>query len=186
MSRSLSLSPVYIYGCGGHGRVILDILQYQNIPVAGFVDDYPALGQTHLLDIPILPPSALLPDLEPKACQWIIAIGNNAIRQTIAQKLQALDHTFATAIHPAAHIGSRVTIGPGSVIMANTVINCDTVIGQHVILNTGSTVDHDCTLGDFCHIAPGSTLCGHVSIGAGAWLQVGSKVAPGLTLDANP
>lgn len=185
MSQPSSSPPIYIYGCGGHGRVILDILQSQNRAIAGIVDDHPAPTQDNFQGIPLSTPDALLPVLDPSVCQWIIAIGNNAIRQTIAQTLQTLNHTFATIIHSSAQIGSRVTIGAGTVIMANTVINCDTVIGDHVILNTGSTLDHNCTLGDFCHIAPGSTLCGHVTVGAGTWLQVGSKVAPGVTIGDN-
>ncbi|MDJ0704400.1 MAG: acetyltransferase [Leptolyngbyaceae cyanobacterium MO_188.B28] len=173
---------IYLYGCGGHGRVILDILQHQKAAVAGFVDDHPPSGQTHIQGIPIFTTDTPPPNLDPKGCQWVIAIGNNTIRRQIAQKLAAQGHTFATVIHPSAQIGSRVTIAPGSVIMANTVINCDTQIGQHVIVNTAATIDHDCAIGDFCHIAPGSTLCGHVTVGAGSWLQVGTKVPPGIEI----
>jgi acetyltransferase EpsM len=49
-----------------------------------------------------------------------------------------------------------------------------------VIINTGSTIDHDCTIGDYSHIAPGSTLSGHVKVGPGLTLPVGSKVGVGV------
>ena len=176
--------PVYIYGSGGHGRVICEILLQQNHPVAEFVDDNVAPGQTHLHSIPLCTADQLIPQLDPTASQWIVAIGHNTIRRTLVQKLESLDHTFATVIHPTAYIGARVTLAPGTVVMANTVINCDTHLGQHVILNTSSTIDHDCHIGDFCHIAPGSTLCGHVTVAAGTWLPVGSKVAPGVEIGA--
>ena len=168
--------PIYIYGTGGHGRVILDILQRHPYPIAAFIDDRPPEGLPLLHHIPIL----TTPTLGPGQCQWIIAIGHNPTRQAIATRLSQQGHQFTTVIHPSAQIGSRVAIGPGTVIMANTAINCDTQIGAHVIINTGSTIDHDCTIGDYSHIAPGSTLSGHVKVGPGFTLPVGSKVGVGV------
>ena len=179
------MSKLYLYGFGGHSRVIADILQRQQHTVLGFATDNPPDGQSHFNTIPIFSADDLLEGLNPDECQWVIAIGNNGIRHRIAQKLQHLGHTFATVIHPSAQIGSRVTIAPGTVIMANTVINCDSALGEHVIVNTGAVIDHDCAIGDFCHIAPGSTLCGHVTVGAESWLKVGTTVAPCTTLDAH-
>lgn len=168
--------PTYIYGVGGHGRVILDILQRHHRSIAAFIDDRPPTGIPLLHDIPIL----TSPTLDPGQCQWIIAIGHNPTRQAIATRLSQQGHHFTTAIHPSAQIGSRVTIGPGTVIMANTAINCDTHIGAHVIINTGSTIDHDCTIGDYTHISPGCTLSGYVRVGPGLTLPVGTKVGVGV------
>ena len=111
--------PIYIYGTGGHGRVILDILQGHPYPIAAFIDDRPPAGLPHLHHIPIL----TTPTLGPGQCQWIIAIGHNPTRQAIATRLSQQGHQFTTVIHPSAQIGSRVAIGPGTVIMANTAIN---------------------------------------------------------------
>ena len=172
------MNNIYLYGFGGHSRVILDILHQQQRTVAGFVSDNPPHDCTHFENIPIFSTEPLLNRLSPDEGQWIIAVGNNSIRQTLAQKLQAFGHTFSSAVHPSARIGSRVTVAPGTVVMANAVINCDTALGAHVIVNTGATIDHDCTIADFCHIAPGSALCGHVTVGRGSWLQVGTNVAP--------
>jgi acyl-[acyl carrier protein]--UDP-N-acetylglucosamine O-acyltransferase len=53
-----------------------------------------------------------------------------------------------------------------------------------VIVNTGATVDHDCRLGDFVHVAPGAHLCGGVTVDEGALLGVGCAVAPGVRIGA--
>jgi sugar O-acyltransferase (sialic acid O-acetyltransferase NeuD family) len=157
------MRSIYIYGSGGHSKVILDVLLKQGRTVTALIDDNPK--QPVIFDIPVLP-STILPTLIPEASEWLIGIGNNQIRQTIAQQLHQLGHRFTTAIHPSAQIGLGVTIAPGTVIMANTVINPDTHIGHHVIINTGATIDHDCTIGDYTHISPGTTLCGHVIVGS--------------------
>jgi acetyltransferase-like isoleucine patch superfamily enzyme len=43
-------------------------------------------------------------------------------------------------------------------------------------MNTGSSVDHDCSLGDGVHICPGARLSGGVVVGGFSWLGVGSSV----------
>ncbi|MEC4813524.1 MAG: acetyltransferase [Scytonema sp. PMC 1069.18] len=176
------MNPIYLYGCGGHGKVILDILSRQGHTVAAFVADTPPTDITQLHDIPIYPTATILPTLNPEQIQWIVSIGNNTIRQKIAESLTQQGHSFATAIHPSAQIGTNVMIAPGTVIMANTAINIDTQIGHHVIINTGSTIDHDCIIEDYCHVAPGCTLAGHVQVGKASLLTTGTKVNSGVKI----
>lgn len=38
--------------------------------------------------------------------------------------------------------------------MPNVVINADTIIGNHVIINTGSIIEHDNQIGDYVHVSP--------------------------------
>jgi acetyltransferase EpsM len=51
-----------------------------------------------------------------------------------------------------------------------------------VILNTSCSVDHDCVVEDFAHLAPGVRLAGNVHVGEGALLGVGSCVIPGVRI----
>ncbi len=171
-------ADIYLYGCGGHGKVILDILRRQGRCVAAFVDDNPPSEINHIHGIPILHTQVAVSTVNQNTSAWIVAIGNNLIRQSISQKLASQGYSFTTAIHPTAQIGLGVKIGAGTVVMANVVINCDTVIGQHTIINTSATVDHDCLIDDYVHIAPGSNLCGQVKLGAGVFIGVGSALCP--------
>ena len=160
-------SKLMIIGASGHGKVIADIASltgYQEIeylddatrpaiPTVGTVADFPQFLNSH---------------------NFIVAIGNNAIRERITRQLQESKAKLATLIHPAAVIGSGVTIGDGTVVMAGAVINADATVGMGSIINTGSSVDHDCTVGDFVHVSVGARLAGTVTvddrtmIGAGA------------------
>ncbi len=175
---------IYLYGCGGHAKVILDVLRRQNVPVAGIVDDYPAQGDRYIHDVPIYASQLVLSSYAPESIRWIIAIGNNQIRQSIAEKLSGQGYEFITAVHPSAQIALGVTIAPGTVVMANAVLNTDTQVGHHTIINTGATIDHDCVIGDYAHIAPGCSLCGQVVVGPGALLGVGTKVKPAMKIGA--
>jgi len=47
------MQSIYLYGCGGHGKVILDVLQRQGRSVAAFVDGNPSPQSTHIYNVPI-------------------------------------------------------------------------------------------------------------------------------------
>ncbi|MGE4416361.1 MAG: acetyltransferase, partial [Marinobacterium sp.] len=49
-------------------------------------------------------------------------------------------------------------------------------IGKGVILNTGCSIDHDCTIGDCAHISPGARLAGGVKVGMQSWVGIGASV----------
>ena len=51
--------------------------------------------------------------------------------------------------------------------MPNVVVNADTFIGNHTIINTGSIIEHDNIIDDFVHISPHATLTGSVTIAEG-------------------
>jgi len=58
-------------------------------------------------------------------------------------------------------------------------------IGELGIVNTRASIDHDCSLGDYVHVAPGVTLAGNVTVGDNVLLGVGSCVIPGLCIGDN-
>ncbi|MCG8386779.1 MAG: acetyltransferase, partial [Cytophagales bacterium] len=70
-------------------------------------------------------------------------------------------------------------------IMPGTVVNAGTVIGEHAIINTSASVDHDCVIEDFVHIAPNSTLCGNVQVGEGTLFGAGAVAIPGVKIGKN-
>lgn len=106
----------------------------------------------------------------------IIGIGDNHIRQKVQENLEAADTRFCTAIHPSAQLGTGVTIGEGTVVMANSVINPGTRVGSHCIINTAVTIDHDCIIGDFVHLSPGVRLGGSVRVDSFSWIGLGTSV----------
>ena len=45
-----------------------------------------------------------------------------------------------------------------------------------MIKNTGAIIEHDNKIGDFCHISPGATLCGGVTIGEETHIGANSTI----------
>jgi UDP-perosamine 4-acetyltransferase len=54
-----------------------------------------------------------------------------------------------------------------------------------VILNTGCIVEHDATIGDAAHVAPGAVLGGGVRVGARALVGLGASLRPGVCIGAD-
>lgn len=110
----------------------------------------------------------------------IIGIGNAGVRKRIQESIP--DEKMATLIHPDAVVAEDVVMGAGTVVMAGAVINPGARIGKGCIINTCSSVDHDCEVGDYVHIAVGSHLCGTISVGDGTWIGAGATVSNNVSI----
>lgn len=166
---------VYLIGASGHAKVVIEILEKQNIHVSALLDANPEIKSLLNYDVYENFPSAFYPRND----KLIITIGNNTIRKRIAS---SLTHQFISAIHPNANVSSRAVIDSGTVIMAGASINSDVKIGKHVIINTNASVDHDCVIGDFVHLSPNVALGGDVQVGEGTHIGIGTCVIQGIRI----
>ena len=80
------------------------------------------------------------------------AIGDNNIREKLTKIIK---HPYGKVIDQNSVISKDVKIGDGAQIMMSSTINIGTRIGNHCIINTNSSIDHDCKVEDFVHVAPG-------------------------------
>ncbi|MCB0422836.1 MAG: acetyltransferase [Bdellovibrionales bacterium] len=174
--------PILIFGCGGHAKVVWDILNIRGYKNFIFVDKDPTtesqfLGHSRLG----------LNDALQISKRGIVAIGDNYTRKIIVTNTIKIcpDFIFISAIHPTATIGLHTTIESGTVVMANTAINCFCKIGSHTIINTGSTVDHECNIDDFSSLAPGCTLGGSVHIEQLSAVGLGANIIHNVTVGEN-
>lgn len=163
---------VIIIGAGGHAKVIADIVRASGDIVQGFLDDSFDEEREFYGSKVIGRVDSYLPYAQD--CYFVIAIGNNGVRDKISHKLNC---KWYTGVHPSAVVSESASIGEGTVVMPNAVINADAEIGRHVIINTGSIVEHDCIVGSYTHVAPKSVVCGASHIGSYVWLGTGSTVS---------
>lgn len=167
------MKELVIIGAGGHGRVIADIAQklgaYERI---SFLDDGEAKES---MGLPVVGKVAEM-DKYAKQADMFVAIGNSKVRGEFIERLLAMGANVPVLVHPSAIIGACVEVGAGTAIMAGAVINPCSKLGKGVILNTCSSVDHDCIIGDYCHIAVGVHVAGTVTLGEKVWLGAGVTV----------
>lgn len=172
------MSEVVIIGASGHGKVVADCVLKSGDSIRGFLDDDSSTG-TSFVGFPIL--DGVDNYKKYKDCKFIIAIGDSFVRERIVKKLDSV--SWYTAIHPSAVIsGIGVSIGDGSVVLANSVVNSNAKIGRHCIVNSGSIIEHDDFIGDFSHVSVGSCVAGTVNVGKHVWIGAGATVINNISI----
>lgn len=175
-----------VWGGGGHGRVVADLVRAAGYAVAGFVDRDPArLGQ-------VVEPgggrvavaeSEFLREARTGRCSLgalgiTLGIGDNAAR---AECLRRVPRLAAPAlVHPTAFVSPSARLGRAAVVLPLAVVHSAAELGDAVIVNTGAIVEHDCVLGEGVHVSPGAVLAGGVRAGPGAWIGAGAVVIQGV------
>lgn len=171
------MEKVIIIGAGGHGRVVIDsTLCNPNLEVIGFLDD---MDTENILGVPRL---GKISDIEKfKEFKFHIAIGDNSFRKELSEKVKV--ENLLTIIHPTAYICSDIKMGKGCFIGANVVINSKSRLGNSIIVNTSSIVEHDCTLENYSHLSYGVLLGSGVTIKEEVYIDMGEVVKRGLTIE---
>lgn len=173
------MNKLIIIGAGGHGKVIADNAVKNGYTNISFVDDN---FKGSIMGFPIIGTCADIENLSDSQTDFIIAIGNNAVRKQIALKYNL---NYATLVHPSAQIAINVEIGKGTVVMAGAVINACASVGEHCIINTGAIVEHDNVIENYVHLSPNVALGGTVKIGELTHMGIGSTVSNNITICSN-
>lgn len=173
-------NKLIIIGASGHGKVVADIAikmnKWQSI---AFLDDDESIKTSMGLEVIGKTSDAFTYKDE---ADFFVAIGSNATREMIQEKLIEQGLSVVSLTHPSAVIGTDVEIGIGSVVMAGVVINSSSRIGKGCIINTSSSLDHDTVIKDYVHISPGVNMAGTVRVGKGSWLGIGSIVSNNVNI----
>jgi sugar O-acyltransferase (sialic acid O-acetyltransferase NeuD family) len=184
--RQFSYPPpphLLIVGTGGQGKVVLDCAEKYYEKISFMTND---LNVHRIGNYPILFEQDMTAEyISKNFSEIIVAIGNNNIRLNLSLKYSSQGIKLATIIHPSASISGYATIGEGTVVCANAVINPFSKIGKACIINTGSIIEHDCILDDGVHISPNAALGGAVKIGKGTWICLGSNIVNNITIGEN-
>jgi len=170
------MNKLIIIGAGGHGKVIADNALKNGYTDINFIDDC-ITGEC--IGFPIIGTSADIENFADENTDFIIGIGDNKIREMIAEKHNV---NWVTLIHPSAQIAFNASIGKGTVIMAGAVVNTSAVVGSHVIINTCVVVEHDNVIGDYAHISPKAALGGTVHIGRNSYVGIGGVVKNNINI----
>ncbi|MEH7019915.1 acetyltransferase [Priestia megaterium] len=175
------MAKLLILGAGGHGKVVSEIAQLMNQwEKISFLDDREDISE--VLGIPIVGKLADLAALRSEYEYAFVAIGSNTARLQWGRKLIQQDFKIPILIHPSSTVSVKSSIEEGTVIMAGAIINPDARIGRSCIINTASTIDHDCLLQDGVHTSPGAHLGGTVKVGERTWICIGATIINNINI----
>ena len=177
------MKKTLILGAGGHAKVVADVMQLTGVSVDGFVTPNLDVGN-YFLNATIINDDDVLrwkPD-EVNLLNGIGSLPYSMLRWRIAEKMRRHGYRFGQVVHPSSIVARDVTVNEGGQVMAGAVIQPGSSIGRDTIINTGTSIDHDCVIGDQCHIAPGVSCSGGVKIGDDCHIGTGAVITQGVTI----
>lgn len=179
---------IVIVAAGGFGREVLDVLDSDPSvdpnAIVGFVDDdQGTIGRLGALGAHLVGPLSKLQSLD---AQYLIGIGSPASRERVDKLLAGFGRSaYAGVRHTQSSVGRNVRLGPGFVLCAGARLTTNVIAGRHLHANLNSTIGHDCVIGDYVTLAPGTSVSGNVTIGDRAEFGTGSIVLPGVSIGAD-
>ena len=174
---------IAIIGAGGHGKVVGEIALLNHYKSICFFDD--KIDEIKKFPFAISGNLNFLKNRLKEFEDFFVAIGDNYIRYNKMEWLKKEKVNFATLIHPKSTISKFSSLGVGTCVMANAVVNAGTLIKEGVIINTSSSIDHDCMIDDYAHISPNCSLSGGIRIGKFSHLGTGTSIHPGINVGDN-
>jgi sugar O-acyltransferase (sialic acid O-acetyltransferase NeuD family) len=182
------LRPLVLVGGGGHCRSLIDVLEAEGVwQIAGLVDLSERQNED-TLGYPRIGADEDLPELARKYPYFLIAagqIGLPALRERMYKLITNAGGKLATVCSPLARVSPHATIGEGTVVFHQAVVNAGATVGGNVIVNTFALIEHDVRVGVFCHISTGSRVNGgcvladRCFVGSGAVLRENVRLAEG-------
>jgi acetyltransferase EpsM len=190
---SLEPTPVaptrlVILGGPGSGTIVADAIAARieagaRLALLGFLND--TLPRDALIaGAPVLGDFASWREQPADVC-FISAIPRAKEAFARLERLRALgipDERWSTLVHPRAVVSRSASLGPGSYVGPNAVVEAGVRGGAHAILRGGAYVSHDVTLGDFVFIGPNATVLGRSHIGDGAFLAANTVCRDGVSI----
>lgn len=172
-----------IVGAGGHGRCCLDIAREQACyDEICFLDDA-YVGQM-VNDAYVIDDIAHLEKYIDESTTVFAAIGNNAVRKCLMEKVERCGGTITSLISKSSHISAYANIAKGSVIFPGTVIEANAVLGKGSIVAANAIINHDAVVEDYCLINSGSIVRPNTRVGTLSKIGCGCILSFGNVLNA--
>ncbi|MFB8392787.1 NeuD/PglB/VioB family sugar acetyltransferase [Streptomyces yangpuensis] len=145
--------------------------------LAGHLDDDPALHGREVDGVPVRGGCELVH--ERPAARVVVCVGSPrdyAVRARLVRRLGLPPERYATVVHPTAAVSGSSSVGPGSVLLAHSVLTADVRVGAHVAVMPQVVLTHEDEVADFATLASGVRLGGGVRVGRGAYVGAGALV----------
>jgi sugar O-acyltransferase (sialic acid O-acetyltransferase NeuD family) len=178
---------VVIVGAGRQGRNVLEILNFDRMryPVAGFLDDTKAAGDT-VMGVPVLGGFDRMNDGRFVAeYVWFVAVGASTARREIGFQLKSRGATLVNAIHPSTDVSSESHIGTGVFVAAFVRIASLSRIEDLALIESFCVIGCDTAVGSAMSFGPSCVLTGGASVGAATFVGAGTVISNNVHVGSN-
>ena len=186
------MNRIVIFGSGGHAKVVIEAIQlgHPDDCIVGVLNNDPVESGNTIRDVPVLGNDELLPNLvrDENCNTFVVAIGglkSFSLRHRLSQTARDAGLKPFFVRHSTAVVSPSAEIAEGCQLLAQSVINAEARLEQHVIVNTSAIVEHDCHVHDFSHVAPRACLAGGAIVGPETHIGMGALILENRRVGAN-
>ena len=156
-------SKLILIGGSGHCQSVIDVVEAtQQYEIVGIIDQAHKVGEK-VSGYEIIGTDDQLGQFVHPEVRFLVTVGqikDSQVRYRLYRKVQEVGGSLATIVSPRAYVSLRATIGEGSVVMHDALINAEVQVGINTIINTKALIEHGSQVGDHCHVATGAIVNG--------------------------
>lgn len=175
-------------GGGGHASALLEILLLQGRDIIAVVAPEITVNKKLFKGIKHFKNDNAILNFDPDEIELVNGIGAmpySGLRTKIHTEFKSKFYEFATVIASTANVSAYATITQGAQVLSNATICTGSKIGFGTIVNTSASIDHDCEIDAFCHIAPGVVISGQVHVKESVHIGTGAKIINDIQIGKN-
>jgi sugar O-acyltransferase (sialic acid O-acetyltransferase NeuD family) len=173
----VSNPDIVIFGCGGHGRSVGDVVLSCDTAISLLFVDENAVEGEEILGFRVA--RSLIPPVK----GYFVAIGDNRRRRMILESME--EQKIVNIVSGRSYVGYRSVLGRGVFVGHFSHVGPYASIGDGVIINTGAVVEHEVDIGRYTHIAPHATICGRSKIGELVTIGAAATVIDSISICSN-
>lgn len=181
-------NEIILVGGGGHCKSCIDVIEQEgSFRIAGIVDVAEKLHQS-VIGYEIIAIDKDIPLLSREYKYFLITLGQIKSpnrRISIFNTLKKLNLTLPVIISPYAYVSKHATLGQGTIVMHQALINSVATVGSNCIINSKSLIEHDAVIEDHCHISTGVIVNGGSLVGEGSFVGSNSVIRENVTVERN-
>ncbi|MFC2150228.1 NeuD/PglB/VioB family sugar acetyltransferase [Calditrichota bacterium] len=178
-----SNKPIVVMGGLGSGLIATSVIEdinsvEQSWEILGFLNDFIPVGST-IGAYPVVGATDEASEYADRGNFLHYAMRNAKHAKSRIRRLESMNlpvESFATLIHPSAHISRYKGIGNGSLLYAGVTLSDGVRIGNHNHLYGNSYVAHDTVIEDYAWICAGAVVGSSCEIGEGAHIGLNATV----------
>ena len=114
--------------------------------------------------------------------QYVIGVGQPALRKAIFEEFKARGARFMTLVHPWADISPSAVIGEANIFQRWSSVFCNAVVGNANYCNGAVNLAHDVVVGDYNFLGPVVLLLGNCAIGSENQIGAQCNILPGARI----
>jgi sugar O-acyltransferase (sialic acid O-acetyltransferase NeuD family) len=184
----LNKPGIILIGGGGHCKAVVDVVEAENkFRILGILDVIEKKG-AFVLGYEVVGTDEDIDAWQARGAGFHVSLGHikdPVPRMLLFDKLISKGAFLPVICSPRAYVSRHASVGEGSVIMHDVIVNAGATVSANCIINNKVLVEHDSTIGDHCHISTGTIINGNCNIQRGCFIGSGSVLLQGVSVGMN-